>query len=44
MEKILIEQIEKNFNTEEVKILIKNYNLIRKIYLLGLINGKEIYE
>ena len=44
MERILIEQIEKNFNSKEVKILIKNYNLIRKIYLLGLINGKEIYE
>lgn len=43
MENILIEQIKNNFNQKDVEFLIKNFEIIRKIYLLGLINGKEIY-
>lgn len=41
------ERIEENknlFNEKELRILDGNSNLIKKIYLLGLINGKEIYE
>ena len=43
MENILIEQIKNNFNKKDINFLMKNFKLIRKIYLIGLINDKELY-
>lgn len=44
MEKLLIKQIRENFKEEEINFLMNNFDLIKKIYLLGLINGREIYR
>lgn len=52
MEKEILEEIvkervkenEKLFTEEELKFIKDNGKLIKKIYLLGLINGKNIYE
>lgn len=46
MEKFIKERIEENiklFNNEESKILKQNFHLIKKIYILGCLNMKEIY-
>lgn len=47
VEKILKERIKENeelFNKEEIALLNNNIRIIKKIYLLGLINGRNIYK
>ena len=39
-----IEENEKLFSEEELKITKNNFSLIKKMYLIGLINGREIYK
>lgn len=46
IEEILRERIEENkelFNKKEINLFNDNIKSIKKIYLLGLINGKQIY-
>lgn len=46
IEKIVEERIEENqklFNEEELKIIKNNVNIIKKVYLIGLLNGRQIY-
>ena len=46
MEELIKQRIEENeklFNDRELKIINKNIILTKKIYLIGLINGREIY-
>lgn len=52
MEKEIVEEIvrkrvqenQKLFTKEELKFIENNMELMKKLYLLGLTNGKEIYE
>ena len=47
IEKILKERIEENeelFNKKELSLLNNNIKTIKKIYLMGLINGRNIYK
>ena len=47
IENVIKERIEENkklFNSNELDFIAKNINIIKKIYLIGLINGKNIYE
>ena len=46
VEKIVKERIKENeklFTGEELIFLNNHVNLIKKIYLIGLMNGKQIY-
>lgn len=46
VEEIVKERIEENkelFSLEEHSIIENNINLIKKIYILGFINAKNIY-
>lgn len=46
IEEILKERIEENkklFNKKELKTINNNFNIIKKIYILGLINARQIY-
>lgn len=46
IEEILKERIKENenlFNEEQIITINKNLNVFSKIYLLGLINGRQIY-
>lgn len=46
-EEIVRERIKENeslFTYEEKRCMDNNFNLIKKTYLLGLINGREIYK
>ena len=46
MENLIKQRIEENkkiFNEEELTFFYKNVNIIYKIYLLGLIDAKQIY-
>lgn len=45
-EKIIKERIEENeelFTEDELEIVEENFSVIKKVYLIGLINAKEIY-
>lgn len=45
-DEIIEERIKENkelFKEEELKCMANNFDLVKKIYLLGLINGREIY-
>ena len=42
IEEIILEN-EELFNKEELLMINSNLKVIKKIYLLGLINGKQIY-
>lgn len=47
IEEIFIERLEENkelFSEKELITIKENRNLTKKIYLIGLINAKEIYE
>ena len=39
-----VKENEKLFTEEELNFIKNNSKIIKKIYLLGLINGKSIYE
>ena len=46
VEEILKEIVEENkalFLEEELKLIKNNVKMVKKIYLLGLINAREIY-
>lgn len=46
MDKIFEERINENrklFNEKDMLIINNNKDIMKKIYLLGLINGKDIY-
>lgn len=46
VEKIVKERIKENeklFTMEELKIIKDNAKIVKKIYLIGLVNGKQIY-
>lgn len=46
IDEVLEEIIKDNeglFNDEELMVIKNNFYLIRKIYLIGLLNSKEIY-
>lgn len=46
IEKVLRERIEENkelFNKKELNLFNDNIKSIKKIYLLGLINGRQVY-
>jgi len=41
------ERIEENknlFTEDELKFIINNINIIKKVYLIGLINGRQMYK
>ena len=42
IDEIILEN-EEIFNKEELLMINSNLKVIKKIYLLGLINGKQIY-
>lgn len=45
-DEIIEERIKENkelFAEKELKYMSDNFDLVKKIYLLGLINGREIY-
>ena len=42
IDEIILEN-EELFNKEELLMINRNLKVIKKIYLLGLINGKQIY-
>ena len=42
IDEIILEN-EELFNKEELLMINSNLKVIKKIYLLGLINGKQIY-
>lgn len=45
-EEIVRDRIKENetlFTKEDLKIIEKSFETIKKIYLIGLINGREIY-
>ena len=47
VEKIVKERIKENeklFSKKELKFINNNVNIIKKIYLIGLINGNEIWK
>lgn len=47
IEEVLKERIEENeelFNKKELSLLNNNIKIIKKIYLMGLINGRNIYK
>ena len=47
LEEIIKERIEENknlFSKQELEVAKNNISLIKKMYLLGMINGKEIYS
>ena len=47
IEDLIKERIEENkklFNSKELNFIANNINIIKKVYLIGLINGKNIYE
>lgn len=47
VEKIMKERIKENeklFNKNDLKIINNNINIMKKIYLMGLINGREIWK
>lgn len=47
MEEWIEERIKENvelFSKEELKIVKSNFKLMKKVYLMGLINGREIYK
>ena len=44
MEKLIKERIEENeklFSVEELKIIKNNVNIVKKIYMLGLLDGGQ---
>lgn len=46
VENIIKERIKENINlftNEELRLINKSMEIMKKMYLLGLINGKEIY-
>lgn len=46
MEKIFIERIEENkglFTKKELETILNNFDLMSKIYILGIVNGKDIF-
>lgn len=46
VEKIIEDRIIENkemFNRKEIELLLRNFNATKKVYLIGLINGKQIY-
>jgi hypothetical protein len=46
VEKIIEDRIIENkemFNRKEIELLLSNFNATKKVYLIGLINGKQIY-
>ena len=40
----IIKENESSFTNDEKNIMKKNMQLIKKIYLLGLCNGKDVYR
>lgn len=47
VEEIVKERIKENeklFTKKELKFINNNFNLIKKIYLIGVINSKEIWK
>lgn len=40
----IIEENENSFTNEEKMIIKKNMQLVKKLYLLGLTNGRDIYK
>lgn len=47
VEQIVKERIKENenlFSNKELIIINDNFNVIKKIYLIGIINGKNVYE
>lgn len=38
-----IKENEKLFSGEELRIIKDNVKIVKKIYLIGLVNGKQIY-
>ncbi len=40
----LIKENKSSFTNEELKIIRKNMQLIKKIYLLGLCNWRDVYK
>lgn len=47
VEEIVKERVKENqelFTEEEIKYIKKNIKTIKKIYLIGLINGRQIYK
>lgn len=40
----IIKENKNSFTNEELKIIKKNMRLIKKIYLLGLSNGRDVYR
>lgn len=39
-----IEENEELFLNEEIELVKNNVSIVKKIYLLGLIDGREIYK
>lgn len=47
IKKILKERIKENqklFNKYEIKVINNNFKIAKKIYLLGVVNGRDIYK
>lgn len=40
----IIEENKSSFTEEELEIIEKNMQLISKIYILGLSNGRDVYK
>lgn len=46
-DEIIEERIKENkelFTEKELNYIYDNFDLVKKIYLLGLINGREVYK
>ena len=46
IEEIVKQRVEENqefFSKKEIEVINNNFIIMKKIYLLGLLNGKEIY-
>lgn len=47
VEEIVKERVKENeelFTMEELKFIKDNSKILKKVYLLGLVNGKNVYE
>jgi len=47
VEEIIRERIEENknlFTEDELKFINNKINIIKKVYLIGLINGRQMYK
>ena len=42
--KRIIEENKSSFTNEELNIIKKNMQLVKKLYLLGLSNGRDVYK